>query len=64
MDLIVGIVVGSVVVGAIGESLLVTARVSGSALVAATLIVTGSIVGVAFMRLVRARAAADARRGR
>ncbi len=58
-DVVVGVVVGSLIVGGLGQSVLVTARVGGSTLVAVILVATGSILGVAFMRLVRARAEAD-----
>jgi hypothetical protein len=58
-DLVVGIIAGSLIVGGVGESILVTARVSGSALVTVILVACGSILGVAYMRLVRARQTAD-----
>jgi hypothetical protein len=57
-DIVVGVLVGSLIVGGLGQSVLVTARVGGSTLVAVILIATGSILGVAFMRLVRTRAEA------
>ena len=59
VDLLVGILFGSIILGGLGESILITARVSGSTMVAAILIACGSILGVGFMRVVRARGESD-----
>jgi hypothetical protein len=57
VDILVGSLIGSVIVGGLGQSLLLTARVAGSPMVAATLILSGSVLGIGFMRVVRLRAA-------